>query len=116
VVYRIEADVPSPLRSCDRQTRLDRDRADMNITIVDVPAIGTFGVRAAGEGGHGPLKRGGRRAANFQSLVIGKAHELQRLVVWKTQRRFALTVVAPWRGLPPVCRDSGSAICRRIPR
>jgi hypothetical protein len=48
VGHGIEAAVPSPLFSVDRQTRLDRDRADLNVTVKDVPAVGAFGVRAAG--------------------------------------------------------------------
>jgi hypothetical protein len=55
---RIETAVPSPLLGVHRQAWLDRDRAYLNVTVVDVPSVGAFGVRAAGEGGHALLKRG----------------------------------------------------------
>jgi hypothetical protein len=45
-----------------------------------VPAIGAFGVRAAGEGGHGLLKRGRARRANYQSLGDRDAGEVQGVV------------------------------------
>ena len=34
-----------------------RDRADVHVTVIDVPAVRAFGISAAGEGGHAPLKR-----------------------------------------------------------
>jgi hypothetical protein len=55
VVQRIEAAVPSPLRNAERQARLNRDRADLNVTVENMPAVGAFGVRA----GMAPLNRGG---------------------------------------------------------
>jgi hypothetical protein len=59
---------PLVLLRMHRHAWLDRDRTDLNVTIVNVPSVGAFRVRAADEGGHGPLKRGRRRAANFQSV------------------------------------------------
>jgi hypothetical protein len=50
------------------QAELDSDRADLNVTIENAPSVGAFGVRSAGEGGHGPLKRGETALANYQSL------------------------------------------------
>jgi hypothetical protein len=46
------------LLSVNRKARLNRDRADLNVTEIDVPAIGAFGVSAAGEFGQALLKRG----------------------------------------------------------
>ena len=48
---------PIALLIFDRQARLDRDRADLNVTTKDMPTIGAFGVRAAGELEHDPLER-----------------------------------------------------------
>jgi len=79
VVDRIEADIPAPLPGVSRQPRLDRDRSDLNVTVKDVPAVGAFGVRTAGEGGHALLKRG---LAGFGKLSIGggrSAAQLQRV-------------------------------------
>jgi hypothetical protein len=45
-----------------------------------VPAVGAFGVRATGEGGHALLKRGASRTANYQSLGDRNGEELQRVV------------------------------------
>jgi hypothetical protein len=73
---RIESDVPSPLRCRDRQTGLDRDRADLNVTVEDVPAVGAFGVRA----GMALLKRGREASANYQPLGDRSGDELQRVV------------------------------------
>jgi ATP dependent DNA ligase domain len=40
----------------DRNARADRYRADMDVAEIDVPAVGTFGVAAAGEVGHGAIE------------------------------------------------------------
>jgi hypothetical protein len=37
-----------------RNADADRYRADVHVAVIDVPAIGTLGVAAAGEGGHAP--------------------------------------------------------------
>src|SRR5882757_2270566 len=37
--WRVEAAVPSPLRGAEWHARLDGDRADLNVAVVDVPAI-----------------------------------------------------------------------------
>src|ERR1700677_4033393 len=50
----IEAATPFPLIDVDRAAGAAGDRADMDIAVIDVPAIGTLGVAAAGEFGHGP--------------------------------------------------------------
>jgi hypothetical protein len=55
---RVEAALPAPLVNIDRHAGAERDRTDLHIAIVDVPAIRTFGGAAAGEGGHSLLKRG----------------------------------------------------------
>jgi hypothetical protein len=87
VVHRIEADVPPPLRSRDWQSRLDRNRTDLNVTVENVPAVRALGVRAAGEGGHAPLKCVARRAANYQSLGDREGDQLQRVVGVEMQLR-----------------------------
>jgi hypothetical protein len=46
-----------------------RDRANVNVAEIDVPAILAFGISAAGEGGHALLKRG--RDASGKPLGLG---------------------------------------------
>jgi hypothetical protein len=36
------------------RTTSSRDHADMDIAIIDVPAVLAFGIASAGDGGHGP--------------------------------------------------------------
>jgi hypothetical protein len=55
---RVEAEDPAPLIKIDRSAGADRDRADMDIAAIDVPAIVDFGIAAAGELGYPALKRG----------------------------------------------------------
>jgi hypothetical protein len=59
---RIEAAGPAPL--VDGDARLCRDGADMDIAVIDAPAVLAFGITAAGEGRHGPLKRRLNRESN----------------------------------------------------
>jgi hypothetical protein len=42
----------------------DRDRADVDVTVIDVPAIGALKIAAADESNHAILKRGQSRQAN----------------------------------------------------
>jgi hypothetical protein len=77
---RVEADVPSPLLGVHRQARLDSDGSDLHVTIIDVSSVGAAGVRAAGEGGHGLLKRGWPAPANYQYVVGRNAIDPQRVV------------------------------------
>ena len=42
----------------------DRDRAGVNIAVINVPAVRVFGVAAAGEGRHTLLKRGPKGESN----------------------------------------------------
>jgi hypothetical protein len=49
---RLEAAPPSPLVDIDRDAVPNCNRADMDITVIDVPAVLAFGVKAAGEFGH----------------------------------------------------------------
>jgi hypothetical protein len=81
----MEAAAPAPLIDTDRNARADSDRADLNIAIEDRPAFGAGVFRsAAGEGGHGPLKRGWRRSANYQSLAYRNvARSFRELVASK---------------------------------
>jgi hypothetical protein len=57
VTARIKAACPFPRIGIVRIAGATRDGADVNcikgaVAIVDVPAVGAFGVAAAGEGGH----------------------------------------------------------------
>jgi hypothetical protein len=45
---RIETASPFPLIDIDRATRASRDGAGVDVTIIDVPAVLTFGIAAAG--------------------------------------------------------------------
>jgi hypothetical protein len=55
----IEAARPSPRIFIMRNAGSDRDRADLLVAVIDVPAfLAGVGRSAAGEGGHAPLKRG----------------------------------------------------------
>jgi hypothetical protein len=49
---RIEAATPLPLIDVDRAAGAARDRADMHVAVIDVPAAGAFGISAAGKGGY----------------------------------------------------------------
>jgi hypothetical protein len=48
---RIESAVPAPLVDVYRHAWPHRDLADVDVAEKDVPAVGTFGMAAAGEGG-----------------------------------------------------------------
>jgi hypothetical protein len=63
------AAVPTPLVDINGHAGADRNRSDMHVTVVDVPAIGAFGVPATGESGHALLKRG--RAARTIRYLLG---------------------------------------------
>jgi hypothetical protein len=54
---RIEPAIPFPWIGTERIADAPCDRAGVDVAVIDVPAVGTFGVSAAGEGGHGALKR-----------------------------------------------------------
>jgi hypothetical protein len=52
---RIEAAAPLPLISAERIARSNRDRADVDVAIIDKPVfLAGFDIAAAGEGGHSP--------------------------------------------------------------
>jgi hypothetical protein len=56
---RIEATAPLPLIGVVWIAGADRDRAGVDIAVIDVPAfLADFRISAAGEFGHTPLKRG----------------------------------------------------------
>jgi hypothetical protein len=95
VVQRIEAAVPSPLRNAERQARLNRDRADLNVTVENMPAIGAFGVRA----GMAPLNRGGSDRS-LRSICSSEMPD----------RKFNLTVGK----LPPFLNDWREAAPRGL--
>jgi hypothetical protein len=69
---RIETAVPTPLVDIDWDAGAERDRSHMHVTIVDVPAVVAFGISAAGESGHAPLKRD--RAATTIRYRLGAGH------------------------------------------
>jgi hypothetical protein len=48
---RIEPAFPLPLFEIGRAARAACDRADMDVVVLDVSAVGAFGTAAAGEGG-----------------------------------------------------------------
>jgi hypothetical protein len=50
-----ETAIPTPLVD---NAGADRDRAAMDVAVIDVPAVLAFGISAAGESGHVLLKRG----------------------------------------------------------
>jgi hypothetical protein len=53
----------APLVDVDPASGVERDRADVDVAVTNVPAVGAFGIAAAGvSGGHGPSKR--RLASN----------------------------------------------------
>jgi len=54
---RVEAEDPTPLINVDRSAGAERDRADMDIGVIDMPAVLAFRVSAATELGHAPSKR-----------------------------------------------------------
>jgi hypothetical protein len=43
----------------------------MHVPVIDVPAVLAFGISAAGEGGHAPLKRGSTGSGNRLFLGAG---------------------------------------------
>jgi hypothetical protein len=49
---------PFPLIDVDRAPGAERDSADVEVVVLDEPAIGALKVAATGKGGHGPSKRG----------------------------------------------------------
>jgi hypothetical protein len=75
------------LLSVNRKARLNRDRADLNVSVKDVPTVGAFGVRAAGESEHRSFKRGQIGPANYQSLGIGTARNYSVSWLWKVALR-----------------------------
>jgi hypothetical protein len=69
---RIEPASPTPLIDINRHTGAFADGADPDVAVVDAPAfLAGFRIAAAGEGGHGSLKRGGVGIGNTrQSLRL----------------------------------------------
>jgi hypothetical protein len=59
---------------------LHSDRADLNVTIIDVLAVGAFGIAAAGEFGHLPLKRGRPPVRKLSIPGVQEAVRLPRVV------------------------------------
>jgi hypothetical protein len=52
---RVETASPFPLINVDGAAGAARDCADMDIAIIDVPAVGALGIAAAGQGRHEPM-------------------------------------------------------------
>jgi hypothetical protein len=60
---RIETAAPFPLLDVDRAARSASDRADMGVTVVDVPAVRALGIAARAGMAHHFADRAGREAA-----------------------------------------------------
>jgi hypothetical protein len=58
ICARVEADVPSPLIGVHRNASTARNRADVDVTEIDVLAVLAFGIAAASEIGHGTITNG----------------------------------------------------------
>jgi len=54
-----------------------RDRANVNVAEIDVPAILAFGISAAGEGAHGLLKRSLDASGKPLGLVVRRTRRPQ---------------------------------------
>jgi hypothetical protein len=95
----VEPAIPAPLVHINRDADTARDRSDMHVSVIDVPAIGAFRVSATGEGGHGPFKRDDRcRAIGPEGITIPPGSSaafrgLERLRHW---RIISLTEVLHW--------------------
>jgi hypothetical protein len=70
---RIEAAAPLPRVLIMRVAGADRDRADVQVTVVDVPAFVDFRIAAAGESGHALLKRGPNAPAIAQNVGLRRS-------------------------------------------
>jgi hypothetical protein len=71
---RIEAAAPFPGVLIMRVAGADCDRADVHVTVVDVPAfLEDFRIAAAGERGHAPLKRGPNAPAIAQNVELRRS-------------------------------------------
>ena len=55
---RIKPAAPLPWLGIVRVAAAPSDGADVDVLVKDVPTVLAFGIAAAGEGGHAPLKRG----------------------------------------------------------
>ena len=55
-----------------------RDRANVNVAEIDVPAVLAFGIPAAGEGGHGLLKRSRDGGGKPRGLVVPRTRKTRR--------------------------------------
>jgi hypothetical protein len=70
---RVEAEDPAPLINIDRSAGAERDRADMDIAVVDVPAfLAGVSRSATGELGHAALKRGLSGRALISGPVVSR--------------------------------------------
>jgi hypothetical protein len=50
----IKSTSPFPLVDVGRTTHAPRDGADVDIAVIDVPAVWPFGIAASGKAGHRP--------------------------------------------------------------
>ena len=75
---RIEAAAPAPTRLIMRDAGADRNRADLHVSVIDVPAfLASIFRSAAGKGGHAPM-----------IPPISPAVKPLRLVDWGGNRRY----------------------------
>jgi hypothetical protein len=94
---RIEAAAPSPLIDVDRDTGADPDRADLHVTIENLPAFGVGVSRAAaGEGGHTAILAASRTS---ESRPQGLSAEITRYPSMALQASSAS--VKDLKGEPP---------------
>jgi hypothetical protein len=68
---RVEAEDSAPLIDVDRSAGADRDRADMDVAVIEVPAVRALGIAAASEGGHPRIEaRSERLRTRFRTRSI----------------------------------------------
>jgi hypothetical protein len=67
----IEAAIPSPLVDVNRGAGPSRDRTHMDVAIVDVPTVGTFGVSATSQPEHAQIIAPERAYGKLLGLVAG---------------------------------------------
>jgi hypothetical protein len=113
---RIEAAAPLPRIGVVRIAAADRDRADTDIAVVDVPAIWPFGISPAGESGHAALERGLSGSALVSGPVVSRdPAKLKARARRRTSYLFVRAKVTSCRPLlPKIIRAAATSASRRI--
>ena len=83
--HRVEAALPTPDQHRP-EPGSSRDRAHANVAEIDVPAVLAFWISAAGEDGHGPLKRSVDAVGKLAIVVV------RYIGNKKTARRWSLCI------------------------